>query len=121
MKSYKDRRKIYIDCGANEGLVSWKYAIDGNEDFEYFLFEPLPIFSDVGERMKGQFPNTKINFSTEAIWIKDEELDFYESLHGKQGSSLLKNKISNTMNHDTPYTVKAIDFSAWIMLNTLMK
>lgn len=117
MKSYKDRRKIYIDCGANEGIVSWKYAIDGNEDFEYFLFEPLPIFSDVGERMKGQFPNTKINFSTEAVWIRDEELDFYESLHGKQGSSLLKNKTSNIMNHDTPYKVKAIDFSAWIMEN----
>ena len=118
MKSYKDRRRnIYIDCGANEGIISWKFAIDGNEDFEYFLFEPLPIFSDVGERMKGQFPNTKINFSTEAVWIKDEELYFYEASKGRQGSSLLKNKFSNVMIHDNPHIVNAIDFSAWILKN----
>ena len=117
MKSYKDRRKIYIDCGANAGIVSWKYAVDGNEDFEYFLFEPLPIFSDVGERMKVQFPNTKINFSNEAVWIKDEELDFYESSWGKEGSSLLKNKVSNGMMYDNPHRVNAIDFSAWIIEN----
>lgn len=111
------RRRIYIDCGANEGLISWKFIIAGHDDFEYFLFEPLPVLSDVGDRMQRQFPNTKINFSNSAVWIKDEELNFYLSTRGQEGSSVCENKFSNFMNHDEPLRVNGIDFGKWIKEN----
>ena len=113
-------RKVYIDCGSNKGKITRDFLNEGNTDFEYFLFEPLPRFHEeynIGEMIKKDYPDIKLTYSAEAIWIKDEELKFFVCGRGHEGSSLCENKVSNKMDHEHPLIVQGIDFSSWIMEN----
>jgi FkbM family methyltransferase len=88
-----------------------------NEDYEYFLFEPLPLFKGIGKRLATKFPNVSITYSTKAIWTENGKMNFYLSTRSNKGSSLCKNKVSGRMDHDNPITVETLDFSKWIEQN----
>jgi FkbM family methyltransferase len=113
-------RKVFIDCGSNKGKVTRDFITKGNVDYEYFLFEPLPLFHEtynIGDILASEFPEVSINYSNNAIWIRDEQLKFYICGKGNEGSSLCENKYSNRMDHKHPVIVQGIDFSKWLTVN----
>lgn len=116
-KKRKEMRKVYIDCGSNLGNLTREFINKGNTDFEYFLFEPLPLFYDVGDKLNIEYPDIKINYSQSAVWIKEEVLKFYLCGLGNEGSSVCENKKSNKMDKKHPIVVQGIDFSQWIIEN----
>jgi FkbM family methyltransferase len=113
-------RKVYIDCGSNKGKVTRNFILEGNKDYEYFLFEPLPLFHvsyNIGEILSSEFPDVKINYSDNAVWVENTEMEFYVCGRGNEGSSVCENKHSNKMDHKNPLKVQGFNFSQWLMDN----
>ncbi len=106
-------KKIFIDCGANNGMsvdLFQKKFIDHYE-YEIHCFECNPMFA---ESLK-QRPN--ITFHNKAVWIKNEELEFYIGPGNSLSSSLIKDKITGNLDKENPITVEAIDLAEWIKTN----
>jgi FkbM family methyltransferase len=111
-------RKIFLDCGGNNGcsVRMFRGLYDKDEEYEVYTFEPNPVFDH-------WYDELDINLIKKAVWIKDEELIFYqvENRHdGKEsgGSTLNKAKAmahNNVLVHELK--VQGIDFSAWLSDN----
>jgi FkbM family methyltransferase len=117
-------RKIFIDCGANNGcsVIKFKKERDPDNEYEYHSFEANDAFLEDIEAT-GAFCYNK------AVWIEDAEVTFYVVVvdkygrHGadKTGASTLneeKNK-RNMKNHREveAVVVDGIDLSKWILDN----
>ena len=85
-------RKVYIDCGSNKTGVTRRFINEGNRDYEFYLFEPLPLFKDMGKQLQLWYPDIKFHYHEKAVWTENTELKFYICGRGNEGSSLCENK-----------------------------
>ena len=102
-------KKVLLDCGANQGQ-SYEWFMknrDDSDEYEVHCFEPVPSF-------KHHFENKNLTFHSDAIWVEDGTIDFYEK--GGLSSTLYPNKIDN-QGKGTRVIVSCIDFSKFIKDN----
>lgn len=119
-------RKIFIDCGYNEGQTTKKFKEFLDNDFEYFAFEANPylfeLFKDV---------NPFSNVQNKAVWIENTILPFYivtMDRHGNKttrtgASTLIESKSEWNMSihkEQEVVTIPSIDFSEFVQ-NTFDK
>ena len=104
------KRYIFLDCGANVGqsidLFRNKYPYANK--YEIYSFEPNPQCVKYFEHKNVEFFNT-------AVWIRNEELDFY--LGDIQSSSICKNKTTGRLDVKHPIKVSGMDFSQFVIDN----
>ena len=117
-------RKVFIDCGANNGssVRKFKKEIQDANAYEIYSFEADPIFNK-------NFPIDGVKYHNRAVWINDEEITFFRidvNKKGKRGpteaGTLIEAKNDwniNKAGHKSfvEVNVKAIDFDAWIRNN----
>jgi FkbM family methyltransferase len=118
------RRTVFIDCGANVGLV-----LEGHiRQFpgrEYFAFEANPELIPAIERVRARHPRSSIRIMGCAAWDRDGSIPFYLSgLNSRgqrvhDGSTALVGKsprhpLAGAIDYDNPIEVPCLDFSAWI-------
>ena len=111
-------RKIFLDCGANNGcsVRMFRGLYDKDEEYEVYSFEPNPVFDH-------WFDDLEVNLIKKAVWIKNEEMTFFQIENVEAGiesgaSTLNETKARNHKNvtvHEIK--VEAIDFSEWIFDN----
>lgn len=102
-------KKVLLDCGANQGQ-SYEWFMKNREDsdeYEVHCFEPVPSF-------KYYFDNKNLTFHSDAVWVEDGTIDFYDK--GGLSSTLYANKI-DSHGKGTQVTVSCIDFSKFIKDN----
>ena len=102
-------KKVLLDCGANKGQ-SYEWFMknrDDSDEYEVHCFEPVPSF-------KHHFENKNLTFHSDAIWVEDGPIDFYDK--GGLSSTLYANKIDKR-GKGTRITVSCIDFSKFIKDN----
>ena len=104
-------KKIFIDGGVNDGrsIDLFRKKWPDAKEYEIHSFECNPRFSSILNRKGVCFHNT-------AVWIKDEEIDFY--LGNPLGSSLCKDKFTGNLNKN-PIKVQGIDLAKFITENFL--
>lgn len=111
----KGQRKIFLDCGGNKGqsIRLFKQSKLYSSDFEMYSFEPVMKLANKYKDMPD------VIFSEAAVWIYDGEIDFYLDLARRraEGSTLLKEKKSRSLNRDNPIKIPCIDFSKWVENN----
>jgi len=116
-------KKVFLDCGANDGcsVRKFKNKISNWKEYEIFSFEANEIFYKDIEQ-------TGATLIKKAVWIADEEVDFFVvsvDKYGRQGSrtgasTLNKEKSQwNLQTHKEVQTkkVQALDLSVWILQN----
>jgi len=117
-------RKIFIDCGANNGCSTrfWRDKYANGEDYEYHCFEPNLNFSNDLKKIEN------INIYKQAVWVKDGSAIFYHvskdrygNQSGKTGAGTL-NEAKSTWNKKVHQTVDeveidTIDLSRWVKEN----
>jgi len=105
---------IVIDCGANIGDITNKFASTGAQ---VHAFEPDPqAFSILAKR----FANTQnVHLNNAAVWVEDTTLDlhFHEDSDGDSeeftvSSSVISNKLN--VSQSNTVAVKAIDLVAFL-------
>jgi FkbM family methyltransferase len=111
-------RKIFLDCGGNNGcsVRMFRGLYDKEEEYEIYSFEPNPVFD-------AWYDDLNVDLIKKAVWINDEELVFYQIENRQAGkesgaSTLSKTKALNHKNvivHELK--VKGIDFSSWLFDN----
>ena len=111
-------RKVFLDCGANNGcsVRMFRGIYEKDEEYEIYSFEPNPVFDE-------WFDDLEVNLIKKAVWIRDEEVIFYqiENAHaGKESGASTLNQTkalghTNVIVHELK--VDAIDFSEWILAN----
>tara|TARA_R110002110_G_scaffold132910_2_gene314913 strand:+ start:1966 stop:2520 length:555 start_codon:yes stop_codon:yes gene_type:complete len=111
-------RKVFIDCGANNGcsVRMFQGVYDKDETYEVFCFEPNPVFDE-------WFGDLNVTLIKKAVWTKDQTLTFYQIENRRDGkesgaSTLNETKARGHKNvkvHELK--VEAIDFSTWIVDN----
>jgi|10_taG_2_1085330.scaffolds.fasta_scaffold01603_8 FkbM family methyltransferase len=114
-----NKRNIFIDCGGHNGqsIRKFKETEQYKEaDWEIYSFEPnFSLIKDYADK------HPEYNIKNEAVWTESGEKEFYIDEKDGDGSSLLIEKTSrdgtveNNLAH--PLTVKAIDFSSWMLDN----
>jgi len=107
--------KVYIDCGSYEGgtikrfIESDYYTLD----FNIFAFDPNP-------RITQSFYPDKVIFIPKAVWISNSIIDFYintKNTKRQSGSSIIKEKITGSLDKNNPIKINTIDFSLWLKNN----
>jgi FkbM family methyltransferase len=99
-----ERRKIFIDCGANRGqsVKRFRELFPDHADFEIYCFEPdreVAAKIDLSPNWGVVFPH--------AAWVSNGFLDFYPG-PSTLGSSLYADKTTGTI-AQTPVKVSSID------------
>jgi len=116
-------KKVFIDCGANDGcsVRKFKKEKDPNSEYEYHSFEANDIYQKDIEA-------TGASYYHKAVWVENKEVTFYVVTVDKSkgpgrrsGASTLneeKNKL-NLKNHPEieAVTVEGVDISSWISNN----
>lgn len=112
-------RKLFIDCGACQGKATKTFldSVENPQDFLVVQFEPWEKLSDGIFSMQQKYPGVAFMFFQKAVWIEDREIDLYLCGKGSQGSTVCKEKHSNSVDHEKPTRVEAIDFSSWLEIN----
>lgn len=116
-------RKIFLDCGANNGcsIRKFKQIKKDHEEYEMFSFEPNDVFEQ-------EIIETGTTLIKKAVWIEDGPVNFHVvtiDKYGKEdrrtGASTLNDKKSewNSKAHREVSTVQVegIDFSNWVISN----
>ena len=100
-------KKVFIDCGANEGQSIQNFINKWSDWSEYTIhsYEANPRLVHHFDKFK-EIQN--INFHSEAIWIYDGTVDFYLSNEGNVGSSIIGTKVTGRLDK-IPTTVKCVD------------
>jgi len=119
-------RKIFIDCGANNGssVRYFKEKLDPKDEFEIFSFEPNGDFVSNFEKLKEKYE--KLTYFQLAVSDYNGEVEFY-----KHSSNSAANTTSATKGQKrncgsqvpgtvTKEVVKCIDLGAWIVQNFSM-
>jgi FkbM family methyltransferase len=106
---------IFIDCGAYNGdsieeFKNWrKVAFPDKEDWKLYAFEPNPKFKDYWANQAHE----NLTFCDDAVWIKNEVIDFLVDQESEPlGSSLMMSK--RNVANAPKIKVTAFDFSQWL-------
>ena len=85
-------KKVLLDCGANIGQ-SYEWFMknrDDSDEYEVHCFEPVPSF-------KHYFENKNLTFHSDAVWVEDGTIDFYDK--GGLSSTLYANKHASSRSY----------------------
>src|SRR5436305_1602890 len=86
-------RRVFVDCGANTCSVLRGF-LASLPDFEFFAFEPQPELQHEVHKVLREYPESKITFLSQAVWVRDEKLSFFLAAHWgpnyRGGSTLLQ-------------------------------
>lgn len=108
-------KKIFIDCGAWNGVSSeffYHHHPEG-KDFFYHLFECHPNM--INKLSNIDIPKDKLKIHSDAIWDKDTTKKFYVGKNKNcRGNSFYKNKITGNLIKEKPYKVHCINFSQFL-------
>jgi FkbM family methyltransferase len=104
-------RKIFLDCGANEGesVARFEKLFPDHREFEIFCFEPC-------EKSTAKINQSRITIINKAVWVKDGTVNFFEAGVSPAGSTLLKDKTTWNVSQ-TPIEVPSLDLSRWVSSN----
>ena len=107
-------RRLFLDCGGFNGCSIRKFLKETKEssEFDLITFEPNPIF----HTCYSSFGNSHTLIPA-AVWIKDGEVEFYLDEIDGDGSSVLIDKQSGSLNKQNPLSVPCIDLSSWLKEN----
>ncbi len=111
-------KKIFIDAGAHIGQSIELFLnsnIENKQDYEIYSFEAHPLNF---EKLKQKYrKNQNINLYNLCVWIKNNDIKFYEKkkFNYNQGNSIIKTK--KGLNTKKPLIVQGIDFSSFISDN----
>ena len=117
-------RKVFIDCGANDGcsVRKFKRIVSNWEDYEIYSFEPNPSFAK-------DIENSGATLIEKAVWIEDGEVDFFIVTVDNKGKENMRtgastlNPRKNEWNLDgrhiesEVYRVESVDLSKWVLNN----
>ena len=116
-------RKVFLDCGANNGcsVRKFKQMVKNYEDFEIFSFEPNEVFAD-------EIRETGALLIDKAVWIEDGPVDFHVVTVDKYGNTTKKTGASTLNPHKSEWNSKAhrevttvqvegLNFSHWVASN----
>ncbi|MEU9319529.1 FkbM family methyltransferase [Streptomyces sp. NPDC048295] len=110
-------RKIFVDCGANLGIVLKRF-MDELPDHDFYAFEPnatlLPSISANVERAQHA---GLVDVSSSAVWTEDGTIDLFLGHH--ESSTVMPGKrvppmYNQQIDYSSPVAVPAVDFSAWL-------
>lgn len=109
-------RKIFIDCGANLGVVLADF-IRKLPEHEFYAFEPNP---DLLASIRGEVARTghaHVTVFDQAVWTHNGTANLYLGHH--ESSTLLLGKrvppmYDQQIDYMHPVQVPCIDFSAWL-------
>jgi FkbM family methyltransferase len=107
--------KVYIDCGSYEGGTIRKFMKSDyySNDFKIYAFDPNPRLTQ-----SNYYDN--IIFIKKAVWTSNGVIDFYintKNTNKQCGSSIIKEKITGSLDKNNPIKVDTIDFSLWLKNN----
>ncbi|MBL18268.1 MAG: hypothetical protein CMC82_00355 [Flavobacteriaceae bacterium] len=116
-------RKIFLDCGANDGcsVRKFKKIKKDHQEFEMFSFEPNEVFErDILE--------TGTQLIKKAVWIEDGQVDFHVVTVTRYGDETRKTGASTLNTEKSEWNkrvhkevkvekVESIDFSNWVLSN----
>jgi FkbM family methyltransferase len=107
-------RKVFIDCGAWEGISSkyFRETFPNAEEYEIYAFECnsrlIPKIKEL----------SYVNVIEKAVWTYDGKIDlFLGSGEFTESSSVIKTKTTGNLDKNNPDHVDCLDFSKWIRDN----
>lgn len=108
----KGNKKVFIDCGANQGqsIAAFAKHFPDHSEYEIHSFEPLETFSEAIQQTANKYTFANFYLHKKAVGVQDEETVFYLS-NSKYGSSLEADKSNVNINKYT--TVECIDLARW--------
>jgi len=100
-------RKIFLDCGANEGesVKRFRHLYPDHNEYEIYCFEP--------HKKSTVHLKPPIKIIHKAVWVKDGTIDFFPAGVSPAGSTLLKDKTTWNVSQ-TPIKIESVDLSRWI-------
>ena len=108
-----NKDSIIIDCGANVGHITKKFAATGAI---VHAFEPDPLAFDILSRRLQSYPNVVLH--KEGVWDKDADLNFFshKNQSDKAAYTVSSSIIPSKKNIDTKKveTIHVIDLSDFI-------
>jgi len=112
------RQGIYVDLGANEGNTVAEF-LRRHPRWRVYAFEPTPrLAADLRTRFR-QNPN--VNIIEAAASNADGSATFYPGIDSNQSSTLVTGKAdipSWRVNYSAGYSVRTVDFAAWLDRHT---
>lgn len=118
-------KKIFIDAGAHNGIATFEHYIIHRKDLvpcDIYYFEPLNdtynVLYEEAKRFRVQYPDYNHYTFHQAVWIKEEKLNFFEAIdmYGTVGSTLHADK-KEKLKLDSPELVECIDIEKFILDN----
>ena len=113
-------RKIFIDCGAWNGL-SVKFFMDnipGWKEYEMYVFECNEKLLENIEKLKKEYDADNMTIINKAVWVNDDHIEFYLGGVGfSESSSLIKEKKTGNIDVGHPVRDPCVDLSKWITDN----
>ena len=111
-------RQAFIDLGANEGHVSFDFALH-NPTFEIYCVEPnATLIPRIVERTLGL--TNLVTIVRAAAWITDGVVELFQST-SHVASTVVKGKVEYQnwpqIDYDRPVNVPCFDFSQWLVRN----
>ena len=109
------KRKVFIDCGSNDGdtIRIFLKKFPDSENYELFAFEPNEDLIKLGRK---NYVNTVV--INKAVWTKNEDRKFYVGIKNGRSTNSRLEEFTNGRNmgkfSSEPIVVQCIDFSAWI-------
>ena len=109
------KKKIFIDCGSNAGntIELFLNNFESSEEYEIFAFEP-------NKKLTKNYNYENTTLINKAVWIKNENKDFYIGRKGQFTNSRLVDFIKGRNRgkfYSKPIVISCIDFSAWVKDN----
>lgn len=97
----------FVDCGGHNGSSVRKFR-QTRGDCPIVTFEPNPLYVEC-------YRFERHRLIRAAVWTYDGEADFYIDPIDGDGSSLLREKTTGSLDRDRPIRVATVDLSRWIL------
>ena len=101
-------KKIFIDCGANDGNSIRKFNSEYGYDYHIHSFECNPKLYDTLSKLKSE----NVHVYNQAVWTYNGDINFY--IGDIHSSSLIKKKITGNLDINNPVKVPCVDIAQFI-------
>lgn len=103
-------KKIFIDCGGNDGCSARKFRQEFDPDGEYYI-----VSFEANKKYKDYYNNLEEHeLHNKAVWVYDGYIDFYLDQKKGYGSSLIKEKKTGNLDRENPDRVECVRLSTFI-------
>lgn len=115
-------RKIFIDCGANLGVVL-KHFLHELPDHDFYAFEPnTALRPSIDANIEQAQHAGSVEVIPGAVWTEDGTVDLFLGHH--ESSTVMPGKrvppvYDQQIDYNSPIAVPAVDFSAWLRRTAL--